>query len=250
MGENSPSSPILADHPLLAGFQQTLHHHLSKINAQLEQEIAEIDFNNKTLSAEREEIGTNLYDLQQEIERQRNTIDAYNEQIKNTFEERIKCEEAQRGLEKEYAALNNQYKELMVNNKERMIELDRIQAIEISIDKWRTEFHDELEASKRVISKDKQDKLNMSKEKKKMDFLLLNLEADLRRHESEIEEINEQKKIREDNLENLRNRLADANADLDGLQSEQKRLVGSWNDIVYAIEKRNKMLGEITSKLE
>lgn len=244
------NSPILADHPLLAKFQQTLFEHMTRVNASLKKELAEIDFSINTLSAEREDIGTSLYDLQQELEHQRNIIDNYNEQIKDTFEKRIQCEDTRRELEKEYFLLNNQHKEQMYQHRERMAELDQMQAVEINIDKFRDEYRNELEISKRVVSKDKQDKLIVSKEKKKMDFILLNLESELRRYQAESDAINEQKQLQEENLDILKSRLADANADLDALQTEQKRLIASWNDVIYAVEKRNNMLGDVQSKLE
>lgn len=69
-----PSNAIAGDHPLLNKFQKTLGEHLRRVIEQTQKEADEIDGRIHLLNAEREEIGSNLYDLQHEIDRQRTKL--------------------------------------------------------------------------------------------------------------------------------------------------------------------------------
>lgn len=247
--DTEPASRILSDHPLLEKFQITLRDHLYKANNLLENEISDVDFNLAQLNGKREEIGSNLYDLQQEIERQSDTLDKYNNRIQNTFEKRIELEECHRTLQKELKTQQENYADSKRIHNQRLLEISKLQMLERNIDKWCQEMRNDVEVSKRVISKDKQEKQRKSEEKKQMDFLLLNLEMEVRHRENESNHLMEQIKEHAKRVEILNVSLADANADLNALQSEHKRLIGSWNDVAYAIQSRDKTLAQTNNKL-
>lgn len=78
----------------------------------------------------------------------------------------------------------------------------------------------------------------------------MNLELELRRRQTESTLIVEQIESQEKKLELMNTKLADANADMEVLQSEHRRLIGSWNDVIYAISNRDKLLTRINHNLE
>lgn len=239
-----------ADHPLLAKFQATLRAHLTKVTAELEAEIADIDHNMKELDAQRVDVGANLYDLQYEIDRQKETLDSYNSRINETFEKRIQCEETNRAIQSEFKSLKRKHTEAQREHNERVAEMRKLQALELSVKKWHREMRDEVEVSKRVVSKDKQEKMRQSDEKRKMDLVLLNLEMEVQRREAESARLNEQIAERQRVIEELNTSLTEASTDLAAIESEHKRLVSSCNDVIHAIENRDKALATATEKLK
>lgn len=238
-----------ADHPLLAKFQAALHAHLTKVTTELKAEIADIDHNLQELNGQREEIGANLYDLQYEIDRQKETLDSYNSRINEAFEKRIRCEEANRTIQNELKSLKRKHSEAQVEHNERVAEMRKLQALELSVKKWYQEMRDEVGVSKRVVSKDKQEKLRQSEEKRKMDLLLLNLEMEVQRREAESTRLSEQIKERQRAIDELNTSVTESSTDLEALETEHKRLVNSCNDVIRAIENRDKALAKTMEKL-
>lgn len=239
-----------ADHPLLAKFQLTLRAHLTKVTAELEAEMADLDHNMNELNGQREEIGANLYDLQYEIDRQKETLDSYNSRINGAFEKRVQYEEGNRNIQNEFKLLKRRHSEMQNEYSERVAEMRKLQALEMSVKKWHQEMHDEVEVSKRVVSKDKQEKLHQSEEKRKMDLMLLNLEMEVQRREAERTRVSEQIEERQKVIEQLNTSLTESRTDLSALESEHKRLVSSCNDVIRAIENRDKVLMKATEKLK
>lgn len=248
--EPMADSSITADHPLLEKFQATLRDYLLRSIAQLKSETEEIDGQIDELNEERLEIGSNLYDLQQKIERQKEEIDNYNNQISDLFESRTKCETENREAEKELKILQENLSNAKRFQSEQLLDLDKLQKVERNIDKWQQEMEHELKVSKLMLGKDKKKKQQICEEKRQMDLLLLNLEMEVRRRELDSNDIMEQIKENEEQISLLNVKLSGTNADLDDLQSDNRRLIASWNEVIHTISNRDKMLAKIDENLK
>lgn len=246
---DTPVNAIVADHPLLEKFQITLKEHLSRINEQLIKENGEIDNQIQILNDEREEIGSNLYDVQQKIDRQNDELDSYNKRISNIFEKRLKYEEDTRQSNLELKLLHNFHRDAQRVYADRMAELKKLQSLEQTIDKWQKEMEHNLKVSKLVLSKDKQEKDRISKQKREMDFLLLNIEMEVMKCEMRSEQILKELKENEQQIEVLNAKRIDSNADLDALQTDNRRLFSSWNEVIHAISNRDKLLAKTNEEL-
>lgn len=238
-----------ANHPLLAKFQAALRAHLLKVTAELKAEIADIDHTTADLNGQREEIGANLYDLQHEIDRQKETLDSYNSRLNDEFEKRVQCEEENRKMQNEFKSLKQKYTEAQREHNDRAAEMRKLQALEMNVKKWHQEMSDEIEVSKRMVSRDKQEKLRQSEEKRKMDFMLLSLDMEVQRREAEAHRITQQIEERQKMISELNASITNATTDLEALESEHKRLVNSCNDVLRAVERRDKALLKTKEKL-
>lgn len=245
-----PPTTLVANHPLLERFQRALFDHLTHINEQLGSEIDIIDGKVDVLNEKREEIGSNLFDLQVGIERQRDAIDAHNTRVSEMFEKRTKCEYENRQMKRNLQDLQDNYLNIKRMHSDRVVELSKLQSVEQNVEKWQMEMQNDVKTSKQILNKNKQDKKRYTEEKQKKDLLLLNLELELRRRQTESTLIVEQIESQEKKLELMNTKLADANADMEVLQSEHRRLIGSWNDVIYAISNRDKLLTRINHNLE
>lgn len=241
---------IVADHPLLDRFQKALFDHLTRVVSQVENEITEIDGKTNELNEQREEIGSHLYDLQHEIERQKDILDLQNTRIAETFEKRTKCENENRKFKQELKKEQENLRNLKRMHSDRMVELNKLQLVEQNVSKWQQEMQNDIKVSKRMLSKDKQSKKRITEEKQQMDLLLLNLEMEVRHREEESTLVLSQIQEQEKQLEVMKMKMANANADLDALQGEHRRLINSWNDVIYAISNRDKLLARTNEKLK
>lgn len=169
------------DHPLLQKFQKALKEHLLKINNRLIDEVKQIDHNINRLKKEQENVGETLYDHQQEIEQQKEMLDEYNERLNEVSEKRLKNEINASKLKRDYLEATNKFKEASRNHEEKLLELNQTRLLENNISKWTEEIEDEVKAAKRVVSKDKQNQMAVTQEKRQMDLILFNLEGEVKR---------------------------------------------------------------------
>ena len=245
-----PIGVLETDHPLLEKFQQALKAHLLRVQQQLTDEIDELNHKLKGNDEEAEEIGSRLYDLQEQIEVQKETLDSYNKQILDLASKRQEVEQNVSNYKKEFEEKNSEFKDVKRAYNERLQEIDNLTILESEFCKWTREIKDEIAVAKRVASKDTKDQMAVAEEKRKMDFLLFNLDSEVRRRERELEDINEQIKDQEDATELINRSLADSNSDLEVLQGEHKRLFQSWGEVIIAIQQRDKVLAKTKEELQ
>lgn len=239
-----------ANHPLLEKFQASLRAHLLRVQHKLEEEIADIDHSLNVKKDERENLGAELYDLQQKIHSQRQTMEEILLKSKESTEKRAKHEENIKFLRENYDELNDDFKKKKQRHNEHLVNLDNLQVLENNIDKWAKEIQNEIEVAKRVVSKDTQDKIAVADEKRKTDMFLYNMETELRKRENELGMLTDQIKEQDVINKTLIQCLVDANIDLDSLQTEHKRLMLAWNQVIVGVEQRDKVLADLHQNLE
>uniref|UniRef100_A0A1Q3FT71 Putative cohesin-subunit n=1 Tax=Culex tarsalis TaxID=7177 RepID=A0A1Q3FT71_CULTA len=244
------SGVLEKDHPLLERFQQALKAHLLRVKDQLEEEIAELDHRLEQNEKESEEVGARLYDLQEEIDSQKELLDIYGKEIMEVSARRKIAEEKAAGYKKEYDEENQKLKEFKRIHNEHLVELDNLTILEAEFSKWDQEIKDEIAVAKRVASKDVKDQMAAAEEKRKKDLLVFNLDAEVRRKERELDGIEEQIKEQEGATDVINRSLADANSDLEGLQHEHKRLFQAWGEVIVAIQQRDRVLSRTKEELE
>lgn len=244
------SGVLEKDHPLLERFQQALKAHLLRVKDQLEEEIAELDHRLEQNEKESEEVGARLYDLQEEIDSQKELLDIYGKEIMEVSARRKVAEEKAAGYKKEYDEQNQKLKEFKRIHNEHLVELDNLTILEAEFSKWDQEIKDEIAVAKRVASKDVKDQMAAAEEKRKKDLLVFNLDAEVRKKERELEGIEEQIKEQEGATDVINRSLADANSDLEVLQHEHKRLFQAWGEVIVAIQQRDRVLARTKEDLE
>ncbi|XP_055634823.1 coiled-coil domain-containing protein 40 [Toxorhynchites rutilus septentrionalis] len=244
------SGVLEKDHPLLERFQQALKAHLLRVQNQLEEEIAELDHRLEENEKESEEVGSRLYDLQEEIDSQKELLDIYGKEIMEVSERRQAEEQKVAAYKQEYDEQNCKLKDFKKIYNEHIQELDNLTVLESEFSKWDKEIKDEIAIAKRVASKDAKDQLVAAEEKRQVDLLVFNLDAEVRRKERELEGIEEQIKEQEGVTETINKSLADANSDLEALQHEHKRLFQAWGEVIVAIQQRDKVLSKTKDDLE
>lgn len=240
---------ISAEHPLLDKFQVTLKQHLLRKNEQLTKENAEIDCEIQRNNDEREDIGAKIFDLQRTIDHQKTEMVSYNQQMSQTFEKRVQCEENIRQVKLELKLLHDFHRDAKRTRDDRMAELKKLQSLEQTIDKWQQEMDHNLKVSKLMLNKDKQEKDRIVKKKREMDFLLLNLEMELMKTDEKSTEITQDIREHEQQIEQLNAKLTCSNADLDALQTDNRRLISSWNEVIQAIANRDTLLAKTANEL-
>lgn len=237
------------DHPLLERFQQALKAHLLKVTNQLQSEIVGIDESIKKKDDEIAEVGSKLFDLQSQIEIQRDQLDGYSKNILEISEKRKAHEEKANRLKATFNKKDLQSKELKRINNEISQEVTSMRVLESEIGKWNEEIQNEIALAKRVANKDTKDQRLVSEEKKQMDLILFKMDSEVRKNERELSNIEEQIRQHNDSVASLNNNLSDANVDLEGLQQEHKKLMQAWGEVIVSVQHRDKILTKAKTEL-
>ncbi|XP_037814483.1 coiled-coil domain-containing protein 40 [Lucilia sericata] len=240
-----PLALLPPDHPLLAKFQQSLKEFLICTRDQLINEIEEIKYSVKQKEQQREEQGAILYDRQQEIQRQNEQLEEFAQQIQENLQQRHHEEEAVSQLKAEYEEKAQLTKEQKTLYNKRMAELEHMQELENNIRKWTDDVENEVKNAKRVVSRDAQLQQQLSEEKKRSDLLFYHLDVEVKKSETELEMVQNEIKDMEEVLEVLNMSVSNANADLEALENEHKRLTQSWSEVIVAISLRDRILYQV-----
>lgn len=245
-----PDTGLLpADHPLLERFQRALKEHLLKVTNQLENEITDLDDSIKKKDDEIADIGSKLFDLQNEIEVQRDQLDRYNKNILDMSDKRKAHEENAARLKAEFNKRDTSCKDMKRINNEVAQEIASLKVLESEISRWNEEIQNEIALAKRVNSKDIKDQKLVSEEKRKMDLILFKLDSEVRKHERELSNIEDQIREHTDSVNSLNKSLAEANVDLEGLQQEHKKLMQAWGEVIVSVQHRDKVLTKAREEL-
>ena len=128
-----------ADHPLLERFQRALKEHLMKVKLQLETEIVELDHSIKAKDDEITDVGSKLFDLQNDIEIQRDQIDKYNRNILEMSDKRKTHEDNVLRLKHEFNIKDSSCKDKKRIQNELTQEIGNMHVLENEIAKWNEE---------------------------------------------------------------------------------------------------------------
>ncbi|XP_030384301.1 coiled-coil domain-containing protein 40 [Scaptodrosophila lebanonensis] len=233
------------NHPLLQKFQESLKEHLLRTKRKLDNEIADLKYEVKAKEQRREEQGLSLYEMQQKLAFQEEQIKEISTQIDEYIEKRQSEEATVATLKKEYEENVILTKSQKESYHKQMVELEDLQGLNSNIKKWTYEVEDEVKNAKRIVSRDGQLQKQLSEEKRKSDILFYRLDMEVKKREVELQNIiDEEAEMREVvNISYMS--IADANTDLEALQNEYKRLSQAWNEVIIAIQLRDKMLFQV-----
>lgn len=114
---------------------------------------------------------------------------------------------------------------------------------------WLEEMESQVKISRRVSSKTKTERARLAEEKRKQDLLLLRLEAERARLERESSQLDCQFRGKMHEREIAATTLAEAEADLQALRAEQRRLEVAWRSVAVTMSHRDKIYAKVQEEL-
>ncbi|TMW42037.1 hypothetical protein DOY81_012883 [Sarcophaga bullata] len=234
-----PLALLPPDHPLLAKFQQSLKEFLIRTRDQLINEIEEISYSVKLKEQQREEQGAILYDRQQEIQRQNDRLEEFAQQIQENLEQRHREEEAVSQLKAEYEEKAQITKDQKTLYNKRMVELEHMQELENNIRSWTEDVENEVKNAKRIVSRDAAQLQQQLSEEKENPICY-----------STTWIWKERDKRHGRGFRSPKYEVSNANADLEVLENEHKRLTQAWSEVIVAISLRDRILYQVKVEMD
>lgn len=248
--EEEPMKALLRDgHPLLERFQETLRTHLVRVKTKLEEECASLENTLRDRAEEQAEVGASLYDVQQQLNHQRRQLGDLAQEIETATDQHRELQAEVEVARKESEVAQCRLQIVAQKHQENLVTVASLHDLANHIDKWHVEAGDALKVAHRITKKDAQERAAQVEAKRKLDVFILTLEAEVRRGENELNQINEQIKDSAVYLEKFHRNLTDANAACEALQHEQRRLMQSWGEVIVAVQQRDNVLAAVTQEL-
>ncbi|XP_026284357.1 coiled-coil domain-containing protein 40 [Frankliniella occidentalis] len=238
------------ENPLMIKFQQALTDLLKKQLNKLSQEVAELKSNLKMKAKEREDLGVNLFNIQEEVSQSQKQISSCKMSLTELEEKRASIEEdlkKNRNLHKQEV---EKISHAHAQEENMRLEIEILKSVEWQLKQWESDYNSELAISQRIADKSEKQKEEMAREKQKQDILLLKLRQAVLGLESKREQLKAQREVKIQQQESLRRTIAEGTADLEALQTEQIRLTRIWNGVVINLQQRDKVYNNVQKELE
>ena len=157
-----------------------------------------------------------------------------NQQVKN-------LKELHKKLSQELQGEKSKEKKLIQN-------LKSLGDLEGAFTEWEKEIDKELSVSKRMSEKDAAMRKELIQQKQHRDYILFKLMNEVHKIEEEIWYLDEQLQLKDKEKIAAAQTIADANADLEALQRDQKNLLSSWNSVLFCINQRDNISDQLNSE--
>ncbi|KAJ1527299.1 hypothetical protein ONE63_008819 [Megalurothrips usitatus] len=238
------------DNPLMMKFQKALAELLHKQLSKLDQEVSELNSNFKIKSKEREDLGVNLFNLQEEVAHSRKQLASYRKSLTEFEETRSSLEDELQKLRTVFKEEQQKMNHVKAQEEKLRLEIEILKSVEWQLKQWESDYNSELAISQRIADKTEKQKEEAAKEKQKQDILLLKLRQAVLYLESKREQLKAQREIKLQQQDSLRKTIAEGSADLEALQNEQVRLTRIWNGVVINLQQRDRVYNNVQKDLE
>ncbi|KRT83426.1 hypothetical protein AMK59_3719 [Oryctes borbonicus] len=237
------------EHPLLKKFQIALKEHLERQIEHLKNEIFEYETATKKMQAEKDQLGTDTYEIQQVVSKQQADLENSITQLQNVVAAReetgIKLQEALG----EHKNCRTKLYETEKKEIELRKEMDSINLLMQQMSNWEADIESELKVNQRKFEKTKKDKMKLAEEKRNQDMLVYKLMTEIWDLEADLETILMQLRVKEEEREKLAETVVISNTDIEAAESEHRCLLHGWHSVIIAISSRDKHLSQVSQEL-
>ena len=236
-------------HPLMKRAQIALTEQLKETQYRLQVELLDKDVELKGFTKEREIIGNQLYNLQQQLARAQITLETSGSEYSNLVEVRLQQENMLREVNKsntEQQAMLNEHKK---QHTKYVNELEALNETIRQIEKYNEEMKSEIAITRRATYKTEQSMQEIEKRRENQDFYVDNLNKQIR-------VLAEQIALHTTQLDAQKNETGDANAllqdtarELQLIENEKKQLMVQWKSALTGLSRRDEALAQAQATL-
>ncbi|KAK3733202.1 hypothetical protein QZH41_019682 [Actinostola sp. cb2023] len=227
------------DHPLMVRFQAAYKTHLLKQEEKLTLEQRELTESLKTKKKDREELGVQLYGVQQELARQQMLLEKEHDFFNNENHERNKSEVALG----EVQYLHKEIIDDLSHNRRKAIELrtevENITARLHYMEEAKEDVRSDIAVMRRAAEKADVEVTKSEGDKKKQDLLVDMLTQKVDHLREEINMYEAQCIAQSEETKAAQQNLSEALTEIEALHLEEKQLLQQWNSSLIGMRRRD-----------
>lgn len=227
------------DHPLMIRFQEALKSYLNRQIARLRLDIQELDVATKQARVQRQELGVNLYGVQQHLARLQMQLEKSHDRHSLAACERRRREEE---LQTTRALYN---KTCVTANEERrklaalQTEMESLALHLFYMQNIDQDVRDDIRVMKQVVKKTETEKMRAEIEKKKQDLFVDQLTKRAHQLEENISLFEAQYLSQAEDTRILRKAVSEATTEIDTIVVEKKRILQQWTTSLVGMKHRD-----------
>ena len=237
------------NNPLMERAQKALAAQLKETQERIKGQLYEKSEEIKRATLERENLGVQLYGLQQQLARTQIMLENAHNEYNSIVDNRLKEEEMLRDISKnnsEQQALSEEYKK---QEKKYSTELESLNETIRQIEKYNEDVKSEIAATRRATYKAEQSMQLIEKQKEDQDTYVDTLNK-------QLNDLKEQTALFGNQFETQKKETTDANAvlqdtirELDLISSEKKQLMMQWKSALSGLSRRDEALAQASQTL-
>ncbi|KAJ3175661.1 Coiled-coil domain-containing protein 40 [Geranomyces variabilis] len=248
--EDENTALMDADNPLMERVQAALYAQLSAQRARLVLELREKEEAVRVTVAKREQVGVELYSLQQQLARQQAMLEGTQD---NLAVVRGLREEAERALKKEEGKWKEE-KEKAVgcakNLDAQKNELEKISRTIKQVDLYNEQLRSKILVAKRTTMKAEEDLVKQEQDKKRQDYFIDHLTDQLRRLQERRALFETQLIAQQRETKAALETLQDAATEMEAIQFEKRQLVHQWKSSLIGLQRREDVVATIEDGIQ
>ncbi|XP_013002589.1 coiled-coil domain-containing protein 40 isoform X2 [Cavia porcellus] len=237
------------DHPLMVRFQAALKSFLNRQIDKLKLELQELEVANKQRRAQRQELGVNLYGVQQHLARLQMQLGKSQDQHSIVASERRQKEEELQEVRalynKTWTAANEEQKKLVALQ----TEMENLALHLFYMQNIDQDLRDDICVIKQVVKKAEMEKMRAEVEKKKQDLFVDQLTTRANQMEDNISLLEAQYIAQAEDTQLLRKVVSEASTEIDTINLEKKRILQQWATSLAGMKYRDEAHGAILEAL-
>ncbi|XP_045525962.1 coiled-coil domain-containing protein 40 isoform X2 [Pieris brassicae] len=234
-----------ASHPLMQRFQQTLKQFLEKENAIAQDEILNLREELRLSKVAYEKDLEAIYRSDHDTNAQRVLIEEYESTLAQSAADRQAAEQKAREANDQYRKAKEKLDQHIVTEREATEELEALTSLCKQLESWREETESDLTVSQRMSDKMRAEKQALADEKRQLDMIIYGLSNEVWKLESKLEMFKKQMEIKNNEMENVNDKVTAYAAELEDLELDKKRLVSLWNSVLMNIQQRDRVYDSV-----
>uniref|UniRef100_A0A2K5ENR5 Coiled-coil domain 40 molecular ruler complex subunit n=1 Tax=Aotus nancymaae TaxID=37293 RepID=A0A2K5ENR5_AOTNA len=227
------------DHPLMIRFQAALKNYLNRQIEKLKLDLQELVVATKQSQARRQELGVNLYDVQQHLVHLQKALEKNHDHHSLVVRERRQEEEelqtARALYAKTRAAANEERKKLAALQ----TEMENLALHLFYVQNIDQDLRDNVCVMKRVVKKAEAERVRAEIEKKKQDLYVDQLTTRAQRLEEDVALFEAQYLAQAEDTRILRKAVSEACTEIDAISMEKRRILQQWGTSLVGMKHRD-----------
>ncbi|XP_014644824.1 PREDICTED: coiled-coil domain-containing protein 40 [Ceratotherium simum simum] len=227
------------DHPLMIRFQAALKNYLNRQIEKLKLELQELGAATKQSRVQRQELGVELYGVQQHLARLQMHLEKSHDRHSLAACARRQKEEALRGVRSLYAktcaAANEERKKLAALQ----AEMENLALHLFYVQNINQDVRDDILVMKQVVKKSTVEQMRAETEKKKQDLIVDQLTTRANQLEEQIALFEAQYCAQAEDTRILRKAVSEACTEIDAINMEKKCILQQWATSLVGMKHRD-----------
>jgi len=231
-----------ADHPMLARIQAALTKQLENNLARARVDIGNKAEELKQARKEREDLGVELYQVQQGLAKLQMHLEKTHENHNLISQMREQAEADLQRIRQEHGGSLRDVKTYRSKYDKYQVELDKLNLTLVEVSKYTEDMQGEIAITRRATYKAEEDITKMETGKKQQDLLIDRLNEQLKGLHEKYQLYEAQLLAQKEETRAAGTTLGDANREMEQIQFEKKQLLNQWRSALIGMQRRDEAL--------